>query len=65
MMLPLSACGTRSVVSNAPACAGWKPIDAIANSDAIFLIFVANAHELRPLTDEINANNKERARFCK
>lgn len=65
MMLPLSACGTRPVVSSAPACAGWKPIDAVAQYPDIFAIFVANEAAMRPLTDQINANNKERARFCK
>jgi len=65
MTLPLSACGTRPVVSNAPACAAWKPIDAISTDNDIFLLFIANEHTMRPLTDQVNGNNKERSRFCK
>lgn len=64
-MLPLSACAPSPVASWAPACAAWQPIDAVATHDDIFLIFIANEHAMRPLTDQVNANNKTRAEKCK
>ncbi len=60
----LSACASQPVASRAPECAAYVPIDAIATHDEIFLIFIANEHTMRPLTDQINTINKTRASRC-
>jgi hypothetical protein len=37
----------------------------IAISDEEIIVFAANVHVMRPLTDQINSQNKTRAERCK
>ncbi len=61
MMLLSSACATQPAVVDS-ACAWVRPI--VLNDDEL-IVFAANIHTLRPLTDQINAQNTTRSERCK
>lgn len=59
-MLLLGACGTPKAVDST-ACAWVKPLTL---TDDELIVFAANIHTLRPLTDQINSQNATRAEKC-
>lgn len=61
MTLLLSACGTPPVAGDS-GCSWVKPLTL--NDDEL-IVFAANIHTLRPLTDQINAQNTTRSEKCK
>jgi hypothetical protein len=60
MTLLLSGCGPQRIV-NTDGCAWTKPF--VLNEDE-FIVFAANVHTMRPLTDDINSHNDARAKNC-
>lgn len=57
----LSGCGPVRVIETS-GCAWTKPITL---DDDAFIVFAANSHELRGLTDQINSHNDSRKRECR
>ena len=60
MMLLCAACATPRVVAD-NGCAWVKPITL---TDDEFIVFAANIRTMRPLADQINAQNTTRAEKC-
>jgi hypothetical protein len=59
-MLLLGACATQPVVDSG-GCSWVKPLTL---TDDEIIVFAANIRTLRPLTDQINAQNTTRAARC-
>lgn len=61
MLLLLIGCGPVRVIETS-GCAWTKEITL---DDDAFIVFVANAHDLRTVTDQINTHNDARKRECR
>ena len=60
-MLLLGACATRPAAVEI-ACSWVKPIEV---TDDQVIVFAQHMHEMRPLADQINAQNTTRAQKCR
>lgn len=59
MLLLLSACDPRPL--NTSGCAWTREM---VLTDDEFIVFAANVHVMRPLTDQINSHNDARRKNC-